>query len=89
VRHADCNRVEIVLRTEHRRLTLQMKDNGKGFAIPLNGHGDGHGLSNLEQRAREMGGQLQISSEPGRGTAVALSVPLDHRSPRAFHDGTT
>ena len=87
VRHAECNRVEVVLRTERRRLILRMNDNGKGFRIPLDGHG--HGLSNMERRAREMRGRLQISSEPGRGTAVALSVPLDHGLLRVRHDETT
>ncbi|RPJ80429.1 MAG: hypothetical protein EHM13_12040, partial [Acidobacteria bacterium] len=81
LRHAGCNRVEVTLGTRQRRLLLRVSDNGKGF--PLSGNGHGHGLASMEQRAREMGGRLQVSSEPGRGTVVALNVPLDPGRPPA------
>jgi signal transduction histidine kinase len=74
VRHAGCDRVEVVLKTGRHRLMLKMHDNGRGFAMAENAHG--HGLASMERRAREMGGRLDISSAPGRGTAIALSVPL-------------
>jgi signal transduction histidine kinase/ligand-binding sensor domain-containing protein len=77
VRHAECNRVQVILGTGQRRLVLRINDNGKGFAAPRNGHG--HGLASMKQRAREIGGELHISSEPGRGATVTLSVPLDHK----------
>jgi len=75
VKHAGCNRVEVSVAIDQRQLSLRVTDNGNGFANPGNGHG--HGLASMEQRARGMGGRLRVSSEPGRGTVVALTVPLD------------
>ncbi len=87
LRHAACDRVEVVLRADRRRLIFRMNDNGKGFARPMNGHG--HGLSSMERRSREMGGRLEISSQPGLGTAVELRVPLDHKSRQVLQSETT
>jgi signal transduction histidine kinase len=37
---------------------------------------EGHGLASLRTRAKELGGELQITSNDGRGTTILLSVPL-------------
>jgi len=87
VKHAACDRVEVVLRTEQRRLVMQMTDNGKGFDAGRKGHGQG--LVSMQRRAMEMGGRLQISSAPGRGAALALSVPLGLGRPRARRKSAT
>jgi len=36
----------------------------------------GHGLSNMQTRARNVGGDVEISSEPGNGATVLAWVPL-------------
>jgi two-component system, NarL family, sensor histidine kinase NreB len=59
---------------ERGRLRLTLRDNGRGFD-PAAAH-DGHGLVSLRGRARGLGGQLEISSSPGQGTTVILSVAL-------------
>jgi signal transduction histidine kinase len=59
-------------------LTLEVVDDGIGFdpADPeLRSH---HlGLTSMEERARDLGGRLQLSSVPGAGTMVRLEVSGD------------
>jgi signal transduction histidine kinase len=60
-------------------LTLEVRDHGRGFdrgALSA----PGHGLANLEARARALGGRAEILSSPGAGTQVRLIVPLQRRT---------
>ena len=54
-------------------LALTVRDDGRGFAAEA--AGDGLGLNGMVERARLVGGELDIESLPGRGTAVSLRVP--------------
>jgi signal transduction histidine kinase len=50
---------------------IRVRDNGRGF----DGEGRGRGLANMHQRARAIGGQLQIVPSP-QGTILSLSLPM-------------
>jgi signal transduction histidine kinase len=56
-----------------------VKDNGRGFSLekleesPL-GY---HGLNIIKERAETLGGELHISTSPGDGTALMVTLPLD------------
>jgi signal transduction histidine kinase len=53
---------------------LRIVDNGTGFdALVQTG---GTGLDGMRKRASELGGSLRVSSSPGRGTIVELTLPL-------------
>jgi signal transduction histidine kinase len=55
-------------------LGFEVRDDGAGFTdADLNG---GAGLTNMRDRVAAVGGELEITSTPGRGTTVAGSVPL-------------
>ena len=56
-----------------------MSDNGIGFDADR--EGDGPGLASLRERARSIGGQLELLSKVDHGTTVSLSVPLDTAEP--------
>jgi signal transduction histidine kinase len=61
-------------------LTLEVVDDGVGFDPAEPELRSRHlGLTSMEERAREMGGTLQLSSAPGQGTTVRLQVPRDDR----------
>jgi signal transduction histidine kinase len=50
-------------------------DNGRGFDAS-NGEKEGHwGLRGMTERARRLGGQLQVQSDPASGTEIVASVP--------------
>jgi signal transduction histidine kinase len=58
-------------------LTLKVVDNGCGFdpaALPSGRLG--HGLENLRQRIKGLGGQFQCNSAPGRGTRLTITLKL-------------
>jgi signal transduction histidine kinase len=73
-RHSGCTEAEVAVRVEGGDFVMTLRDNGRGFD-PAQAF-DGHGLGNMQGRARGLGGRLEIESHPGRGTTVALSVPL-------------
>ncbi len=61
------------------RLRVTVRDEGPGFdpAAPTGVRPDGgQGLAGLRDRAESIGGHIDIDSAPGRGTALALDLPL-------------
>jgi len=80
VRHAQARRVSLRLAVNGgHRLEAQIEDDGRGFTLEHESRGNGnggYGLSNMATRARELGGELIVTSEVGRGTRVNLTVPL-------------
>jgi signal transduction histidine kinase len=59
-------------RTEDGRL-LEVDDDGRGFD-PAAATGTGQGLRNLRERAEALGGRAEISSVPGQGTSVRVTI---------------
>ncbi len=61
-------------------VTLSVNDDGIGFVVPDNPaefvSGGHYGLLGMHERAQLIGGALEINSEPGKGTRVAISVSL-------------
>ena len=76
VKHAGVGEAELRLEVDEARVMLEVEDGGDGFDV--NGSHTGHyGLASMTSRAREVGGDLEISSAPGRGTCVRVEVPLE------------
>ena len=79
VKHARCKTVWVTVRTEADRLLVSIRDDGRGFSAAERAERrkKGHaGLGLLMQTARDGGGELSITSAPGRGTHVEMSVPM-------------
>jgi signal transduction histidine kinase len=72
-RHAGAKRVRIGLHKAARSVSLQVEDDGKGFAV---GRSRGLGLLGMEERVAQLGGRLRVQSEPGRGTTVTAELPI-------------
>jgi signal transduction histidine kinase len=76
LRHARAERIEVRLSEDGAALALSVSDDGVGFdpgAASVRARR--LGLTSMEERARELGGRLSISSSPGAGTSVRLEVP--------------
>ncbi|MFI6520912.1 sensor histidine kinase [Spirillospora sp. NPDC050679] len=71
-RHAHAERVGVTLSYMDDEVTLDIRDDGRGFDRPSGGFG----LTAMRERAERVAGTLEIESEPGRGTAVSARVPL-------------
>lgn len=75
-RHAAATQVDITLGCVDGRLELNVVDDGSGFDAAAPG-AHSFGLFGIGERARALGGQARVDSEPGRGTRVAITIPLD------------
>ncbi|WP_328688719.1 sensor histidine kinase [Streptomyces caniferus] len=78
-RHAAASRVGVTLSYMVDEVTLDVRDDGRGFdpaALPPRKHTGGFGLGGMRARAERIAGAVGIESEPGRGTAVSARVPL-------------
>ena len=73
-KHAKARDVNITLSYMPDLLALDIADNGKGFSTSRNGRG--FGLNTMREREEELGGTLTIESELGKGTTVAVSLPI-------------
>jgi two-component system sensor histidine kinase UhpB len=74
-KHADATVVRVNAEVGGGQLQLSVVDNGRGFR-PMETSGDGMGVQGMKERARLLGGELRIVSEPSAGTALHLTVPL-------------
>jgi len=81
-KHAHANRVGLTLSYMEDQVTLDVRDDGVGFATvngggPMRPHDDGggFGLTAMRQRVEGVAGRLAIESEPDSGTAISASVP--------------
>lgn len=81
VNHAKMSALSITLDYQDRSVELRIEDNGVGFHFMP--RSVGFGILGMQKRARDVGGILSISSEPGQGTRVSVlvrSIPADLRS---------
>ncbi|MGI8928815.1 MAG: sensor histidine kinase [Candidatus Limnocylindrales bacterium] len=74
-KHADATVVRVTAEVAENKFRISVIDNGRGFR-PEETSGYGLGVQGMRERARLLGGDLQVSSEPSGGTAVQLDVPI-------------
>lgn len=73
LRHSDATACRLTLLIDGTTVSLAVGDNGKGGAHVI----AGHGINGLQQRAANLGGRLDVQSDPS-GTIVTLVVDDDH-----------
>jgi PAS domain S-box-containing protein len=87
VAHSGCGRIDVSLAIDNEELKGHVRDDGSGFdpqEYPDQGRDDrgddgyvaGMGLRSMRERTGQLGGRLEVYSEPGMGTAVEVLVPL-------------
>jgi signal transduction histidine kinase len=80
VRHADAERVGVILETTGQQLQLIVEDDGKGFTSDETDGGDHRplrlGLLGIRERLTLVGGKLEVESSPGLGTTLFVRVPV-------------
>jgi PAS domain S-box-containing protein len=77
VRHAQAKKVTVALSYEDNMLALSVKDDGIGFDA-TGAQAKRYGLATMSERARLINGDFLVESEPGKGTCIAVKVPLKH-----------
>ncbi len=74
-RHADASRVVVAIHMRGSKIRVSIVDDGRGFEL----NGDcrrGYGLTNMEARARKLGGTFRVASAHGQGTTVTIDLSL-------------
>ncbi len=78
VKHSGAGRVSIAVKARGRGLRLTVRDDGRGFDPKklknVSIRGSGFGLVSIRERLKCLGGDLAISSAPGQGTTVEVTV---------------
>jgi signal transduction histidine kinase len=79
-KHAHARHVSVSLWSTSDRLLLEISDDGRGFDQEMTKLTLGHGLSNMQTRAQNAGGDLEVTSEVGQGTTILVWVPNHNES---------
>ena len=73
-RHSGASHVTIAVRQPNGTVSLTIDDDGAGFDPR---HTRGMGLLGMEERVKQLGGKLDVQSQPGKGTTVRVSLPVN------------
>jgi PAS domain S-box-containing protein len=80
VKHAQANKVKIIIRVNKKNLRIRVTDDGIGFSPKTKGarayKEQQFGLFNITERIRHLGGNFEVDSQKGKGTMVTLAAPL-------------
>ncbi|MFZ3288422.1 MAG: CHASE domain-containing protein [Telluria sp.] len=75
-RHARATRVRVELRVDGGWISMTVSDNGVGLVANVRNKPGSFGLVGIEERVNILGGTFVITSNPGSGTAIGVSVPV-------------
>lgn len=75
-KHASATRVGVTLSSLGSSVSLDVRDDGRGFDPATVGEEGGFGLTSMRQRIEDLDGTLTVETEPGAGTAVSVTVPV-------------
>jgi signal transduction histidine kinase len=77
-KHSDASRIDVSLEQRDGRLLLSVRDDGVGGADAARGSG----LVGLTDRVEALGGSIRVSSRPGKGTQIAVEMPVELELPQ-------
>lgn len=72
IKHAEADNVFTSIYERDKKITIKIKDNGKGFMVDASKKG--FGLRNMRKRCEQMGARLNIRSEPSKGTEIEIEA---------------
>jgi signal transduction histidine kinase len=75
-RHSGARRVEIRVSRGEGNVIVEVCDNGRGFDLESAKRKKSFGLVGMRERAAALAGDINITSVPGQGTSVCVSIPV-------------
>lgn len=75
LKHAKAQDVWLRVNKTGNELRIEVEDNGRGMAAPSTDR-RGHGMANVQNRAAQIGGELDVQSSPGQGTKITVKFSL-------------
>lgn len=73
-RHSGASHVRVLWRCNGESAALEVTDNGKGFPIGRAGRLDSYGILGMKERASSIGANLDVISQPDKGTRIRCSL---------------
>jgi signal transduction histidine kinase len=80
LRHGSASVVTLKMHKGEREVCLLIQDNGRGFS-PGKTRDGGHGLANMQARARSLGATLNVTSRPAAGVRILATLPIHQTAP--------
>jgi signal transduction histidine kinase len=77
LRHAKPTVISVSLRLDSANLVLEIRDNGSGIDSTRLESGEGLGLGNMRDRAKNLGAEFDIRTAAGRGTGIIVRLPIN------------
>ncbi len=75
VKHSSARQAYIKLLQDNEFVYLSIQDDGKGFRIHDQDRHGGHGIHNIQERVKMLGGTIDLKSAPRKGTLIQIKVP--------------
>jgi len=86
VKHSGAKSIEVALDSNAEHMRLSVRDDGSGFSRDNGNARPGHyGLIGMRERAAQIGAELRVDSEPGRGTTISVLLPAGSRQTVGVH----
>ncbi len=83
VKHSGAKAIEVSMQSAPEGLRLSVKDDGSGFSRDNGNARPGHyGLIGMKERAAQIGAELTLVTEPGRGTKISVLLPVKVQLPK-------
>lgn len=76
IKHAQASQLDIQIHNEGDHISATIEDNGRGFDTSLLQTSGGIGVKGMMARVEFLGGKMEYDSSPGKGTVVAIHIPL-------------
>lgn len=76
IKHAEASTMDIQLGLADNKIDLTIEDNGKGFTLSSLDSVKGIGLKNIVSRVNILNGTIDFDTQPGKGTLLAITIPL-------------
>jgi len=88
VQYSQAKKGQVLVRMTDTQIVLEVSDNGKGFEVDLVG-AQGHGIGNMVSRAKQIGARLKVHSQPHKGAAVIIELPMKVQSSNGTYSVST
>ena len=79
VKHSRANAAAVIIERSAHAVNLRIEDDGRGFTLDSDAESEsnGFGLTGIGERVRMLGGNRTITTAPGIGTKISISIPVD------------
>jgi PAS domain S-box-containing protein len=83
MKHAAASRVKVQILRKVKCIELVVSDDGRGFDDAARNKPRSFGLRGIQERIRQLGGKVKITSKPAEGTQIAVHLPVKTGNPHS------